>query len=431
MRRGVAAAGAAAFIWCGWTSTGFAAVIDVPESVDSGDERLLGSADEDAAYKALLPFTRQLSASSVVTGSLADSLAAAGVPAATSLEALHALDTAIDLQRDVRTGDHFYVRHEQTYTLAGNRIDVGRVLWLEVRTKARGTIAIHRFKPKGGTDQFWLASGQAAGLPMMRQPLNMMTVTSGFGLRADPLDHPSSGVTPAVVEVAVPPPPPPEDKGPSVEERRAANRAWAGFEMGSLGSARVDGTQNWDLDRVMAARRIRAREAEERRREEEAAAAAKANEPPPVKKEEPPAEPLVRKMFMHEGLDLLANSGTPVYAAADGTVTSVGPNGGYGNWIKLAHPGRLATIYGHLSGFAPGLQAGQPVLRGELIGFVGSTGRSTGAHLHFEIQTAGRPLDPAGHPALRCAQLAGSDLVQFKKQVAASLSERDRELARP
>ena len=130
---------------------------------------------------------------------------------------------------------------------------------------------------------------------------------------------------------------------------------------------------------------------------------------------------------MHEGLDLLANTGTPVYAAGDGVVMGLGPNGGYGNFIKLVHGDKLTTVYGHLSGFAPGLQAGQPVARGELIGFVGSTGRSTGAHLHFEIQSSGRPVNPVSAPSMQGDQLAGTDLVAFKKQVAASLAERQRE----
>jgi murein DD-endopeptidase MepM/ murein hydrolase activator NlpD len=176
----------------------------------------------------------------------------------------------------------------------------------------------------------------------------------------------------------------------------------------------------------MAVRRQRALEAEERKRGEEAAAAEAAARPKPAPKVEA-AAPVVRQLYMHEGLDLLANIGTPIYAAADGVVTSFGPNGGYGNFIRLTHADRLATVYGHLSRFAPALAAGQPVSRGELIGFVGSTGRSTGAHLHFEIQNNGRPINPATAPSMRCPQLAGADLAAFKKQVAASAAERERE----
>jgi murein DD-endopeptidase MepM/ murein hydrolase activator NlpD len=425
MGRGIAAAGAAAFLTCAFASTGHAAVSEWIDIAAAAEERLLGSADEAARDEALLSFKRQLAAGGVVTGSLADSLLAAGVPESTSLAALQALATQLDLERDVRTGDRFHVRHEQSFTLAGNRVGIGRVLWLELATKAKGTIAIHRFQPKGGTEQFWLANGLAASPPMMRQPLNVMTVTSGFGLRADPLDHPSSGTMPAVVKVVEAAATRPQDVEASPQELRAANRAYAGFDMGSFGNARDALGRNADIDRVMAARRQRALEAEERKREEEADAA----RPKPEAKvvETVPPEPVVRQLFMHEGLDLLANTGTPVLAAGDGVVVSLGPNGGYGNFIRLAHADRLATIYGHLSRFAPGLQAGQPVTRGELIGFVGNTGRSTGAHLHFEIQANGRPINPATAPAMRCPQLIGADLAVFKKQVAASLAERERE----
>jgi hypothetical protein len=419
--------GAAAFLVCTFASTaGWAAVSDRID-VAAAEERMLGSADDGARDEALLPFKRQLGAGGFVTGSLADSLAIAGVPGSTALEALQALSTQLDVERDVRTGDRFYVRHEQTFTIAGDRIDVGRVLWLEVVTKAKGTVALHRYRTKAGDERLWLANGHAASAPMMRNPLDAMKVTSGYGLRPDPLDAPSSGTQPSVVPVIETPPAKPQELEPSPQEVRVANRAMAGLDVGSLGSARVGGAQNGDLDRIMALRRQRALEAEAHKREEEAAAAEAAARPKPAPKIEAPAAPVVRQLYMHEGLDLLANIGTPIYAAADGVVSSFGPNGGYGNFIRLAHADRLATVYGHLSRFAPGLSAGQPVLRGELIGFVGSTGRSTGAHLHFEIQNNGRPINPATAPSMRCPQLGGADLAAFRKQVAASLAERERE----
>ena len=420
MGRGCAAAGAAAILTCAIASAGHAAVSDWVDPV-STEERLLGSADEAAQQKALLTFTRQIGNGGIITGSLADSMTVSGVPASTSLEALKALANVIDLDRDIHNGDYFYVRHEQTFTSAGDRIGVGRVLWLEVNTKAKGTISIHRFR-----DQFWQPNGQAAALPAFGSPLDAMKVTSGYGLRADPLDHPSSGTMPSVVEVAVPPAPaPPKEIEPSPQETRAANRAYAGFDMGSLGSAARDGRGGGsDVDRIMARRRIRAQEAREREREETEAAAAAAEKANAAPKAEAKAEPTkVQKLFMHEGLDLLANVGTPIHAAADGVVLNYGPAGGYGNWVRLAHANRITTVYGHLSRFAPGLQVGAPVLRGELIGFVGNTGRSTGAHLHYEIQTNGRPVDPATWPATRRGQLAGADLALFKKQINASLAE--------
>src|SRR3954470_13149204 len=231
MGRGIAAAGAAAFLTCAFAPTGHAAVSDWID-VAAAEERLLGDVDQATHDKALLAFTRQLGSGGIVTGTLTDSLDAAGVPSSTTLEALRALGTALDLDKDIQTGDRFHLRHEQSFTLAGNRIGVGRVLWLEVVTKAKGTVAVHRFQPKDGVEQFWLANGQAAAPPAFRQPLDTIKVTSGFGLRADPLDHPSSNVTPAVVEVVTPPPPPPaapQEIEASLQKLRAVNRAYAGF----------------------------------------------------------------------------------------------------------------------------------------------------------------------------------------------------------
>jgi murein DD-endopeptidase MepM/ murein hydrolase activator NlpD len=134
-----------------------------------------------------------------------------------------------------------------------------------------------------------------------------------------------------------------------------------------------------------------------------------------------------RALFMHEGIDLVAPAGTPVYAAADGVVVGAAPNGRYGNWVRIEHGDKLATVYGHLMAFAPGIGPGESVVRGELIGFIGSTGRSTGAHLHFEVLDNGKPVNPITHPELKAVQLRGLDMDRFRKQVARSLEERTRE----
>jgi murein DD-endopeptidase MepM/ murein hydrolase activator NlpD len=94
----------------------------------------------------------------------------------------------------------------------------------------------------------------------------------------------------------------------------------------------------------------------------------------------------------HEGLDISADRGTPVYATADGTVSSAGYEGGYGNLVVLAHEYGLETRYGHLSKFLT--TPGAKVKRGDIIGLVGSTGRSTGSHLHYEVRVNGRLLNP-------------------------------------
>jgi murein DD-endopeptidase MepM/ murein hydrolase activator NlpD len=140
-----------------------------------------------------------------------------------------------------------------------------------------------------------------------------------------------------------------------------------------------------------------------------------------------PSPRVMRALFMHDGVDLVAATGTPVYAASDGIVIGAAPNGGYGNWIRIDHHAKLSTVYGHLSSFAPGIAAGARVSQGELIGFVGNTGRSTGSHLHFEILSNGKAVDPLAYPEIKRAQLRGADLERFRKQEKRALAERDRE----
>ena len=404
------------------------------------EERLLGSADEDAQYLACQPFTREIAADGVVSQSLEASLATAGVPAAAMLEARQALATSLDLGRDIGAGDRFYVRYQQTFTAEGTPIGVGRVLWAELRTKAKGTIALHRFRPQGGAERLWLANGEAATPPSMRLPLDTMTVSSGYGLRADPLDKPAGtalamgplpdpakSVPAAYVEVPAPAPQqpvvaPPEPVKPA--RRRGGvltgQPGFGGFSMNARPA--LDGA---DLQRLVAER-----DAEARR----AAAARPVDVPSDTAQTQqvavaPPAPRAMRPLYMHDGVDLVAVTGTPVYAAADGIVIGAAPNGGYGNWIRIDHPAKTSTVYGHLSGFAPGIEEGARVSQGELIGFVGNTGRSTGAHLHFEILSNGRAVDPLAYPETKRAQLRGGDLERFRKQVKRALAERDRETA--
>jgi murein DD-endopeptidase MepM/ murein hydrolase activator NlpD len=98
---------------------------------------------------------------------------------------------------------------------------------------------------------------------------------------------------------------------------------------------------------------------------------------------------------MHEGIDLGAPSGTPIHAAASGTVIYCGWEGGYGNLTVIDHGNNLATAYGHQSSIA--VACGQQVTQGQTIGYVGSTGHSTGPHLHFEVRVNGNAVDPLGY----------------------------------
>ena len=103
-------------------------------------------------------------------------------------------------------------------------------------------------------------------------------------------------------------------------------------------------------------------------------------------------DPFTGEPDLHQGIDISTDKGNPVYATADGTVASAGPAGEYGNLIVLTHDFGLSTRYGHLSRF--NVRVGQHVARGDVVGFVGSTGRSTGAHLHYEILANDRQINP-------------------------------------
>jgi murein DD-endopeptidase MepM/ murein hydrolase activator NlpD len=107
----------------------------------------------------------------------------------------------------------------------------------------------------------------------------------------------------------------------------------------------------------------------------------------------PRIDPFTGEPAFHAGVDFAAPCGTRIEAAGIGQVVSAGDNGGYGNAIVINHGGGLATLYGHQSAFA--VSAGEVVSQEQVIGYVGSTGHSTGCHLHFEVRIGGTPVDPA------------------------------------
>ena len=129
--------------------------------------------------------------------------------------------------------------------------------------------------------------------------------------------------------------------------------------------------------------------------------------------------PLLEYGRMHKGIDIAAAWGTPIHAPADGTIAFAGRGGGYGNLLKVAHGGNIMTVYGHLSRFAA--RAGQRVARGEIIGYTGSSGLSTGPHLHWEVLKGGVAVNPRGFSFSSVATLSGEALRAFKAKVASLL----------
>lgn len=132
--------------------------------------------------------------------------------------------------------------------------------------------------------------------------------------------------------------------------------------------------------------------------------------------------PILGYSKMHKGVDFAAPRGTPVFAAGDGTIERANWFGAYGNYVKVKHTGDFATAYGHLSRFADGIRPGKRVRQGQVIGYVGSTGRSTGPHLHYEVIRAGAQVNPASIKMPSGRTLGGAELTAFKRAVEGKLS---------
>ncbi|WP_234033176.1 M23 family metallopeptidase [Erythrobacter rubeus] len=125
--------------------------------------------------------------------------------------------------------------------------------------------------------------------------------------------------------------------------------------------------------------------------------------------------PILGYRRMHAGLDFKARRGTPIAAVTDGTVSGAGRMGGCGIAVRLNHGNGLSTRYCHMSRMA--VRRGQQVRRGQIIGYVGSTGLSTGPHLHYEMYRGGRHINPASVKFVTRAQLSGTELIDFRRQL--------------
>ncbi|MCB1378250.1 MAG: M23 family metallopeptidase [Alphaproteobacteria bacterium] len=125
--------------------------------------------------------------------------------------------------------------------------------------------------------------------------------------------------------------------------------------------------------------------------------------------------PLLGYSKMHTGVDFGVPHGTPIRAAGSGTVELAGRHGAYGITVQLRHNNKYETLYAHMSKLAAGIRRGSKVNQGQIIGYVGSTGRSTGPHLHYEVRVNDRPVNPTRIQAAGGKQLAGKDLKKFRQ----------------
>ncbi|PTT11074.1 M23 family metallopeptidase [Caulobacter sp. HMWF025] len=118
----------------------------------------------------------------------------------------------------------------------------------------------------------------------------------------------------------------------------------------------------------------------------------------------------------HKGVDFGAGTGTPILAAGDGVVLEARRWAGYGNWLRIRHAGKWDTGYAHISRYAPGVRAGTRVRQGQVVAYVGSTGMSTGPHLHYEVWLNGQRVNPIGAKVPQGTVLSGGELASFKSR---------------
>lgn len=245
-----------------------------------------------------------------VERSLSGSARELGATASIVRAASRVFATKFDLQRDIRASDEFTLVFDRDVTEAGRTVDVGDLLYAELKGRT-----FYRFKPEGAKEaQFFDSEGKNLRSAMMRTPLaSFRRISSNFGVRT----HPISGY---------------------------------------------------------------------------------------------------RKM--HQGTDFAASMGTPVIAPADGVVVEARRWGGYGNWLRIRHNNGLESGYGHLSRYGSGIRAGQRVTQGQVVAYVGSTGASTGPHLHYELWRRGQRINPASVRVQEGTELKGADLAAFRAEKA-------------
>mgnify|MGYP003324449106 CR=1 FL=1 len=134
--------------------------------------------------------------------------------------------------------------------------------------------------------------------------------------------------------------------------------------------------------------------------------------------------PILGYTKMHRGLDFAAPSGTPVFAAGDGVVEKAGWNGSYGRYIRIRHTGTYKTAYAHLSGINKNVRVGKRVSQGKIIGFVGSSGRSTGPHLHYEVLRNNKQVNPMNIKLPTGKNIPKKNIIDYHKHVQKILNQK-------
>lgn len=248
-----------------------------------------------------------------IAGNVSASLNQAGVPYKLCGKITQMFTHLIDFKRDVKKGDTFDVKYEVNKTSDGEVVSVGDVIFASF-TVSGHTYKLYRYKPRGGSADYYDEKGGAKKTGLDKKPLAMRNarISSLFGYRR---------------------------------------------------------------------------------------------------------HPIYKTTKFHSGVDYAAPRGTAIYASGAGTIEMARYVNGYGNFIKIRHNSEYETAYGHMHKFASGMKPGTRVKKGQIIGYVGSTGRSTGPHLHFEILRKGQRIDPLKAKVATGNDLSGNQLAEFKRIV--------------
>ena len=248
-----------------------------------------------------------------VAGNVSASLNKAGVPYKLCGKVTQMFAHLIDFKRDVKKGDTFNVKYEVNKASDGEVVSVGDVIFASFTVNGR-THKLYRYKPRGGTADYYDEKGGAKKTGLDKKPMAMRNarISSLFGYRR---------------------------------------------------------------------------------------------------------HPIYKTTKVHSGVDYATPRGTAIYASGAGTIEMARYVNGYGNFIKIRHNSEYETAYGHMQKFAAGMRPGVRVKKGQIIGYVGSTGRSTGPHLHFEILRKGQRIDPLKAKVATGNDLTGNQLAEFKRIV--------------
>jgi murein DD-endopeptidase MepM/ murein hydrolase activator NlpD len=230
------------------------------------------------------------------------------VPPAVMIEVVTLFGFGVDFERDLKPGDRFEVMYEQVHDENNQAVRSGDLLFAAL-TLGGEKLSLWRYRPKGGTTEYFNAKGQSLRTGLMRSPIDGARLSSPFGPRKHPI----------------------------------------------LGYSR-----------------------------------------------------------MHQGVDFAAPIGTPIYAAGDGVVELAEMKGGYGNYILIRHDDGYDTAYAHLQAFAGEIKPGDRVRQGQIIGTVGTTGLSTGPHLHYEVHVGETAVDPDSVRLPPRTILTGAELASFQ-----------------